>query len=147
MPLSTWFDVQPNSADLWAYYSLFLTYSGRPEGALKAIKEAIRLNPRGAGPRHPLFLGFAYTGLERYQEAIRHLGKGSKKCSARVPVVLTFCITAYMGAGRVEEAKAAAQRLLAIRPKFSRSAWVRIFKKPEDRNRILAAMARAGVPE
>jgi len=48
-----------------------------------------------------------------------------------------------------EEAKAMAKQLLKIDPKFTLKSWklARTYKNPEDTERLLKALHKAGLPE
>jgi hypothetical protein len=51
-------------------------------------------------------------------------------------------------AGRADEARAAAQRLLAIQPAF-RAGWIEVIRHPDpaEADRLCATLREGGVPE
>jgi adenylate cyclase len=64
--------LDPNNADSYAVQAQALNFAGRPEEALRAVEQAMRLNPRY--PFWYLFeLGWAYRLTGRYTEAIATL--------------------------------------------------------------------------
>ena len=61
--------LDPNNADSYANQAEVLNWAGRPEDALRAVEQAMRLSPR-----YPFWylweLGLAYRWMGRYAEAI-----------------------------------------------------------------------------
>jgi tetratricopeptide (TPR) repeat protein len=64
--------LDPNNADSYANQALALSFAGRPEEALRAVAQAMRLNPRYP-PIYLFDLGLAYRFTGRYAEAITTL--------------------------------------------------------------------------
>ena len=74
--------LNPNDADGYADLAEILAWAGRPEDALGLVEKAMRLNPHY--PANNLFiLGFAYSTMERYEEAMPAL----KRASRAVPII------------------------------------------------------------
>jgi len=138
--------LDPNGAD--AHYRLgnALIYAGRPEEATASLEKAIRINPIASG-HYFLNLGRAYRDVGRYEEAIG----GFTKAISRAPdsSVAHFELAAtYSLAGRAEEARAEVEELLRISPTASVEIVKRIpYKNQTDRDRMLNAMRKAGLPE
>jgi TolB-like protein/DNA-binding winged helix-turn-helix (wHTH) protein/Tfp pilus assembly protein PilF len=61
--------LDPNFADSYAVQAEVLIFAGRPEEALQAVEQAMRLNPR-CPPWYLVWLGLAYQMTGRYAEAI-----------------------------------------------------------------------------
>jgi TolB-like protein/Tfp pilus assembly protein PilF len=61
--------LDPNSVDSYVQRAEALNTVGRPEEALSAVQQAIRLNPRGTAPQF-VNLGMAYYSLGQYTDAI-----------------------------------------------------------------------------
>ncbi len=98
----------------------------------------------------PLFLrvlGFAYRSMGQYGQAIAALERARDRLP-NSPVYIDLAIT-YVGAGREEEARAAAAEILKRNPKFSvkRYAKAMPFKDPAELKRALDALRKAGLPE
>jgi tetratricopeptide (TPR) repeat protein len=72
--------LDPNNADSYAQHAEVLSFAGRPEEALRAVEQAMRLNPRYP-PFYLLELGMACRATGRYTEAIAAL----KEASSRIP--------------------------------------------------------------
>ena len=140
-------EIAPNSADAYAWYAQILNYSGRAEEAVPFIEKAFRLNPF---PLNFYYTNAAHTYrlIGRYEDAVRMC----KECLARWPnnivaqVALAFNYAAW---GRDEEARAAAQDVLRIDPKFSAQRYARAFpyKDPALSARVLELMRKAGLPD
>jgi TolB-like protein/Flp pilus assembly protein TadD len=64
--------LDPNDADSYAHHAEPLISAGRPEAALRAVEQAMRLNPRYPF-WYSFFLGWAYRLTGRYAEAITTL--------------------------------------------------------------------------
>jgi TolB-like protein/Flp pilus assembly protein TadD len=123
--------LDPNNADSYAGQAQVLLMAGRPEEALRAVEQAMRLNPHYP-PGYLFELGTAYLGTGRYAEAITTL----KEVISRNPNLLhahTNLVNSYRlqwlsqqspAAQTLEEALAAVQRALAINDSFP---WNHIF--------------------
>jgi tetratricopeptide (TPR) repeat protein len=123
----------------------FFVFTGRHEGAVRYGEQALRLDPIPPFWYYQVLAG-AYVNAGRYQEAIA----ACKKVLHRAPNdVLTHIIltNTYSQAGRVEEARAAAAEVLRIDPNFSAEERGKLmpFKNPEDRERILEGLRKAGL--
>jgi adenylate cyclase len=140
-------EIGPNSADAYAFYAQVLNFSGRAEEAVAIIEKAFRLNPF-PNIRYYMYAITTYRTIGRYEDAI----KMGKECIARWPgsiiCHLGLAIN-YAALGRDEEARAAAQDLLRIDPKFSAQRFARAFpyKDPSLPARVLELMRKAGLPD
>ena len=124
---------------------------GRGDEAVKAVKKAQQLNPKWQSD--PLawlmdFMGFACFTAGRYEESI---AAWKQAIDRYVPFIVrdSFLTAAYSEAGRDDEAKAMAQQLLKRHPNFTLSSWnlARTYKNPEDTERLLNALRKAGLPD
>ncbi|NIN52036.1 MAG: tetratricopeptide repeat protein, partial [Nitrososphaeria archaeon] len=92
------------------------------------------------------FMGFASFTAGRYEESIEAMKKALDRFG---PFIIreAFLTAAYSELGRDDEAKAMAQQLLKRHPKFSLSSWTyaRTYKNPEDTERLLNALRKAGL--
>jgi adenylate cyclase len=141
----------PNYADGYAMLSQIMRYSGRFEEALELIKKAMRL-----GPIHRAFytvtLAAAYLRLERYDEAIpvsKQLTERWRRGECPPTWGYTTLISAYMGLGKEEEARAVAEKLLAVSPTYSLELHRKKnpYKDPAHLERIVSALRKAGIPD
>jgi tetratricopeptide (TPR) repeat protein len=123
--------LDPNDADSYAVQAEVLNFAGRPEEALQAVEQAMRLNPR-CPPWYLWVLGWAYRLTGRYAEAIAAL----KEAISRDPNFLLAHLnlaSSYLWqwiaqqspAGQtLEPAVAAGQRALALHDSLH---WNHIF--------------------
>jgi TolB-like protein/cytochrome c-type biogenesis protein CcmH/NrfG len=138
-------DLAPNLdvANIWM--GIVLTWAGRHEEAVQYAEQALRLNPMPE-PWSFRALGSAYFWVGRYEEAIA----AYKKALQRAPDdILThlYLTAAYSRAGRLEEARAEAEEVLRINPKFCVSRRPGVFKNPADDELIKNARRKAGLPD
>ena len=117
--------LDPNNADSYAWQAEALTIAGRPEEALRAVEQAMRLNPRY--PSWYLFeLGWAYRLTGRYAEAIATLKEAISRSPNFLPAHIILAVS-YLwqwvsqqspAAQTLEPAVAAVQRALALNDSF-----------------------------
>ncbi len=137
--------LDPNGADVNAYYGLSLTFAGKSEEAIPLFQKAIRLNP--FGPTWYFFnLGNALGNTGRFEEAV----SAYKKALQRSPDNLlghVFLATTYSMMGREKEARAEAGEVLRINPKFSLDYFVKTlpYKDQSQIDKVVNAMRKAGL--
>ena len=136
--------LNPNGAKNVAIYAYDLASQNRIEEALAAIQKAMRLNPNP-----PIWyrnvLGHIYLAAERYDEAVTVFAD----CAAQSPDYISCAarlVMAYMAAGRENDARATANKVLRINPNFSSSAWVKLVG-PMFAEQRLKWLRKAGLPE
>jgi adenylate cyclase len=97
-----------------------LATSGRPEEALRAAEQAIRLDPSGKD-FYDFFVGAAYVEMGRFQEAIpllkRHLAAYPDELYGLMNLVV-----ADVEVGRSEEARTEAAEIMRVNPQFAVSS-------------------------
>lgn len=135
--------LNPNDANALTRLALALTKVGRAEEGLKAAHQAIRNNPF-----HPDYywidLAIVAYAARHYEEAL-----GAVR---RVAVHGRYWDYARMAAclaqlGRVEEARAAAAKVLALKPDFSLLAEPMTYGNPADLEHVRDGMRKAGLPD
>jgi adenylate cyclase len=113
--------LDPNNADSYAWQAEVLSRAGRPEDALRAVTQAMRLNPHY--PPHYLFeLGVAYRFTGRYAEAVVTLKEAINRNPNLLPAHLLLALSYWLqwiaqqspAAQTLEPAVAAVQRALAL---------------------------------
>jgi adenylate cyclase len=137
--------LNPNAADCMATFGLILRWVGHPEKAVEHLKKAIRLNPK---PLNYYFVGLgnAYRDMDLYDQALiefkRVIARNPNDLTARLGLASTYAL-----AGRQDEARAEAEEVLRIHPKFSLGRYERgvHYKKREDGERYLEALRKAGL--
>lgn len=139
----------PNSAIAWTLSSATLSYLGRGEEAARHAGKGLRLSP--------------YDPLGYYQHhflSIAHYAAGELDAAEREGRVAIGGNTAHVSswrmqaailaaAGRADEARGAARRLMALEPGFSVPDYVAHrmpFQDPVLRERFARDLSRAGLP-
>jgi adenylate cyclase len=137
--------LDPNGADVYVYYASSLTYAGRPEEAIPLFQKAIRLNPLGP-TWYFLQFGHALRVTGRFEEAV----SAYKKALQRAPdnIIAHIALTAtYSLMGREKEARAEAEEVLRINPKFSLDNYAKTlpYKDQSVVDRYVDACRKAGL--
>src|SRR5262249_15358922 len=113
--------LDPNNAGSYVSQAEVLHFAGRPAEALRALEQAIRLNPRGT-PQCLFLLGYTYYIVGRYGEAIATLQEVIRRSPDHAYAHFTLA-TSYLlqwfcqqspAAQTLEPAAAAVQRALAL---------------------------------
>jgi TolB-like protein/Tfp pilus assembly protein PilF len=109
--------LNPNGADVTAFYGLVLCVAGKPEESIPKFEKAIRLNPIPPAWYWHNF-GHAYRQTAQYDAAIRVYKKAivinPNHFSAWTGITATYVL-----AGKKKEAQEAAKEILRIHPEFS----------------------------
>jgi adenylate cyclase len=137
--------LEPNSDLAHQALGLALRFGDRPNDAIPVIKKAIRLNP--FAPSTYLFnLGLSYLFSGQYEEAIAQCKKATIREPDNLGAQLSLTV-AYGLSGRDEEARATAQEVLRINPKFSlkRLSKSLAYKNRADKDRFVDALRKAGL--
>jgi TolB-like protein len=138
-------NLNPNYADCHAYLGLTYRYVGRWEDAIEEYKKATRLNP--IPPTWYLYgFGLAYAMTGQYEEGIRVCKKAIQQ-APNSPYPHLHMTMIYGLAGLEEEARAQAEELLRINPKFSLEHWGKrlTYKNQSDKEQIINALLMAGM--
>ncbi|MET0709276.1 MAG: adenylate/guanylate cyclase domain-containing protein [Tardiphaga sp.] len=138
-------ELAPGSADTTELASHVLAASRYPEEAVVLSEKAMTLSPN-----YPAVylgtLGNAYRLSGRTEQAI----EAFQAYHARSPGFgLTDIVIAYQRTGRPEEARRAAEQLLAARPNFTVAAWLKTQFSYRDTAQVeadAAALRAAGFP-
>jgi adenylate cyclase len=137
--------LNPNLA--YGYLLLAATYrfSGRAKESIPLLEKAIRLQPY-APSSYYYQLGMAYNFTERYDEAIAVLKKALKRTPDHLLSLIGLTV-AYSLAGRMEEARATADELLKVNPKFSVASLEKRapYKHKSDLELSMSALRKAGL--
>lgn len=137
----------PNYADGFAHLAQTLTWAGKPQESLLAIRKAMRINPR-----HGLFyvwmVGHNYFLMERYEAAIAELRK-VVELDPGFPSAHLVLASAYGLTGQIENAEWEAYEFIVIQPNFSLAHERQriLYKNPEHRDRYIEGLRKAGLPE
>ena len=137
--------LEPNSAEAIYFLAVILSWVRSPEESIPYFKKALRLSPI---PPFPLLhnMAVAYRDSGQYEEAIAIF----RKIFQKWPRAITShagCAVALAMAGRVEEARAEAEEVMRIDPKFSLEGFTNRFPwKDQARiDRFIEAGRKAGL--
>jgi TolB-like protein/cytochrome c-type biogenesis protein CcmH/NrfG len=141
-------DLDPNNARVHMYLGWSLVNEERLQEAIFLLEKAMRLNPldQKFESMCRLHKGRAYNKMERYEEAIAELEKALQIRPTNWATLLALT-SAYIGAGREEEGRVTARKLLKIQPKFSLEAWAKRapHKNQASRERAIKRLRKAGL--
>jgi len=138
-----------NCAFAWGVSGSTYCFLGRPDDALERLRNAWRLSPFD-----PLsFFFYTVSGLAeliagRYDQAIGWLRKAQRLNARFVPCHRTLTAALALS-GDLRGARAAAQNLLAIEPRFRISAFASRYplRRSDDLQRLVEGLRLAGLPE
>ena len=119
---------------------------GREEEAIRVLQEAIRLNPNAPFPTFG-WLGTALRIAGRFEEAVSAFKKAIQLAPDHIPTRIGLATT-YSLMGREKEARAEAEEILRINPKFSLDHYAKewlFFKDQSENDKVLKAMRKAGL--
>jgi adenylate cyclase len=137
-------ELDPNGAEANLWYGGALLFASRPKEAIPQFQKVLRLNPN-ASTWALIFLGHALRNAGRPEEAVSAYKKALKRAPDHLVGHIALVVT-YTVMGREEEARAEAQEVLRINPKFSLSKWKKRalnFKDPAENDMIINAMNKA----
>jgi adenylate cyclase len=137
--------LDPNGADVNAWYGLSLTFAGKPEEAIPLFQKAIRLNP--FGPSWYFFnLGNAFGNTGRFEDAVSAYKKALQRSPDNLLAHVLLAIT-YSKMGREKEARAEAAEVLRINPKFSLDYFAKTLPHNDQKviNNLIDALRKAGL--
>jgi len=141
--------LNPNSAQSYTSGGWINAHSGRPLVAIEHFQRAMRLSP--LDPEKGIALsgiGMSYLMLERNEEALSW-GEEALREMPGYGSSYRVVIGALVGLGRVDEAKVAAQRMMAVFPTYTVSLQREInpWRDQAFAARYLEALSLAGVPD
>jgi adenylate cyclase len=137
--------LDPGGADAHAWLGMGLNYADRPKEAIPLFEKAIRLNPFGP-TSYFLNYGTSYRMMGQYQEAITQYKKALRIAPNNIIAHIALAGT-YSLLGRNEEARAEAEEVLRLNPKFSLESYAKTlpFKNQAQIDRLVEALRKAGL--
>ena len=139
-------ELEPNYADGYGELAFVLTYAGELQDALMAIQRAKRLNPRY--PFVYLWIeGHIYFLMGQHEKAVASLQEVLDRNPAFATARLAL-IAAYGQLGMEDKAAWEVDELLTLRPDYSLSTARQeaLYKRPEDLEKFIEGLRRAGIP-
>jgi adenylate cyclase len=136
--------LNPNDADGYADLAETLVWAGKPSEALGLVEKAMRLNPHYPVD-YLVILGFAYSMMERYEEAKAELKRALTRSPDHYGIHLMLAII-YSEIGREEEARAHVGEALRVNPQLSLEDLRQRLPAalPEH---VIDALRKAGLPD
>jgi adenylate cyclase len=137
--------LNPSSPEQVAIMGILYLFLGRADEGITWMERAKRLDPYFEPTWRCHMLGVAHFVAGRYDEAILHLSR-----SRTMPMwLMAYLAACHALAGRLNEAHKFVEQ---IRQRFPQFSLVRVtekepFKREEDRERLIAGMRTAGLPE
>ena len=138
--------ISPNMAAAHAVRAATLIFSGHPEEGIAGLKRSRRLDPRGprsVGALNHMLLGLYFS---REYEAAIEAAKYEIRLFPEFPLPYRWLAAALGQLGRIEEARQALDKAIAIAPAVfdmyvrQRPPWMR----PEDHAHMLEGLRKAG---
>ena len=127
-------------------YGSTLYHASRPAEAIAVFQKVLRLCPLKPPSMALTNIANSYRTLGQYDEAVRFYKKLLKEYpdhfSGNIALTATYSLM-----DRPEEARAQAEEVMRLNPKFSMERWARTirFKDPAEVERILEALRKAGL--
>ena len=138
----------PSDAQAYAALGLVLTFAGEHADAVAAVDQSLRLNPRPP-TSDAIVAGLAFAMDNDHARAINVLEE-ARAASPLVDEVHAALAVAYVGAGRLDDARASVAATLRLGPILNIELYRMIyahFRDERDLARVLNALRRAGLPE
>jgi adenylate cyclase len=138
--------LDPGGSGAYSQYGAALLYACRPEEAIPIFQKAIRLNPN-AEAHSLLFFGSALRMTGRFEEAVSAFKKALQRAPNYIGAHVGLAAT-YSLMGRENEARAEAEEILRINPKFSVDYFVRTvltYKDQSEIDKVVNALRKVGL--
>ena len=117
-------EIQPGDAFVRFIYGMNLVFAGRPEQAIDALREALRLDPLEARTPYLNVLAIAQYAAGRYPESLQTIQMNLYRNGPRGPHTDVFLAATQARLGKQEEA---AETLTAMKqswPAFPYKSWL-----------------------
>ncbi|HEY6005633.1 MAG TPA: tetratricopeptide repeat protein [Anaeromyxobacter sp.] len=135
--------LNPSDPDCWAGLGDALLWRGDAAGAIRALENATAIDPRLSG--EDLFsLGLAHFIAGNTAEATRVLERVTTRNEGNA-FVYAMLAAVYGESAREAESRSAAAEVRKLNPFFDREIFGSLFNRPEHRERIAAALEKAGL--
>ena len=139
--------LDPENAEVRAYYAETLNFSDDPEAAIKHLEIAFRLDPL-APPSWLFMLGHSNYLLERHDDAITLMRQAVERVPGlHLAQLLLACL--YIETGQEDQAAEQVKIALEATPQYTVQEADRIYPYLDDsvRTRFLDGLRKAGLPE
>ena len=145
--LSRAVELVPSNTEMHGFLAIVLVYAGRAADALASAKMAMRLSPRC-----PEFVLWALTETYRWTGAPDKALATAQRCVDESPESANAYIklaSIYSEFDQVQKARKAAEKVLAIDPKFSVLEYGRTqnYTDPTSTRHVIETLRKAGLPD
>ena len=135
--------INPNDAGSFAQQGMALTWLGRPEGAIRALEHALRIDP-DLPPNIFWHLGLAYYLNKQYDDAATVLQRNiGRKSDPFWDHLLLAAVYGQMD--RTDKAAREAEAVRQIDPRYKRLMRFEQFQNPADVARVQEGLRKAGL--
>jgi len=137
---------RPDTASHYAELGATYVWMGRQEEAIPLLQKAIQLNPNARSDTF-VYLGAAFRTAGRYEEAVSAYKEAIQRAPGLIPAHIGLGTT-YSLMGREKEARAEAEEVLRINPKFSLDHFAKtglFYRDQSEKDKIVNAMRKAGL--
>ena len=139
--------LNPNSAWAYCWSGWAYAYAGQPELAIDHLQAAIRLSPLD----RMIFvfqsgLAIAFCMLQRHEEAVTWAQKAIDEQPTWTAGYRPL-ISSLSHLGRLDEARAAAQRMLSLQPTYQIEVTARAYRDSPGKSAFIDGLRRAGLPD
>jgi adenylate cyclase len=140
-------DLRPNCPTANSYLANVLHYCGRSAEAVTKLNEAIRITPVYP-PWYMSLLAAAYRESGQLGQSITAARHGIQLNPGDLEPRLVLC-SDYILAGQPQQARRAAQEIVAIEPTFSTGRYVagQPYREAQTLQRLASSLRAAGLPE
>jgi TolB-like protein len=137
----------PNNAEVYAAFGDVLSFWGDPKRGLEMIEKAFSLETFSP-PLWEFYAGLANYLLRQYDEALTRLNQSVERAPKHLHSY-TYLACTYVELDQLDNAREAIKSALENVPRFTVKWGAKIypFRLDEDRNRVLGALRKAGLPE
>jgi tetratricopeptide (TPR) repeat protein len=140
--------VSPSSALAYILGSVIFGLAGEAENAIQWAERGLRLSPLDPW-RSSAFLALAFARFNQgYHEQAAVEGRKSVQSSPGFSISYVCLAAPLAKLGRIDEAKAAASRVIALQPKFRYTRFLaNVNCEPTLAGKLSEALSAAGLPE
>ncbi|MBT8363818.1 MAG: tetratricopeptide repeat protein [Deltaproteobacteria bacterium] len=136
--------LNPNNSESHAILGWGLLWFGRTDEAIQALEKTIRLDVRSKQVVSLFHLGLAYYLKGKYHKALDRLEKGVVQDPDYIGYHIALAAT-YAQLGRTADAEREAANTLRRNPFFELGSFGNAYRNPDDREKILAGLRKAGL--
>jgi adenylate cyclase len=138
--------LSPSSAFTYIMGSVVLGWAGEGERAIEWGQKGLRLSPFDPWNFNAWFGVFAGNFLQACYEAAAHAARKGVQSNPEFSILYLCLASALVNLGRIDEAKAAAARVLTLQPDFSIGEWrAALDPAPAIAVPLIAALQEAGL--